>query len=269
MLRAYTANTPSRARLFLKKLMYPGTNWVSRDKSRLTRMLLSGTPDRPVRTLDCGCGNAYFSHQAVRRGGTCLGITIHDWERQNCEEMRDYLGVSEDLMEFRVASLRELAADPARHGQYDQVLLLDVIEHILDAPATFRQIHQLLDDDGFVYVTTPDRDWQAHTGSIRVTRHENGWHVRNGYTFEQLEAVLEQNGFEPIDRLRFGTLGSTVVTWIQHVLFRSRIDELTVAFFPVLKALAWLLSPWSDPHTVFVLARKRRPAGDDHDRPLR
>jgi len=61
--------------------MFPGTNWVSRDKARVVKMFLNGTADRPVRTLDCGCGNAYFALQAVRRGARCLGITIHDWER--------------------------------------------------------------------------------------------------------------------------------------------------------------------------------------------
>jgi 2-polyprenyl-3-methyl-5-hydroxy-6-metoxy-1,4-benzoquinol methylase len=247
----------ARARLLLKYLMWPGTNWVSRDKSWLIDHLLVGTPDRPVRTLDCGCGNAYFANEAVRRGGTCLGITIHDWERYNCEEMRDYLGISESRMEFRTERLDELANDPANHHRFDQVLLLDVIEHIMDAQAALRQIHILLDENGFVYITTPNRDWQGDTSRIRVTRTENGWHVRNGYTFEQLEAALEECGFEPIDRLRFGTLGSSLVTRIQHTLFRSRIDPLTVLFFPVLKLLAVALSPWRDTHTIFVLARKR------------
>ena len=258
MLRPYAAYAPSKARLLLKSLMFPGTNWVSRDKSRLVKMFLTGTPDRPVRTLDCGCGNAYFSHQAVLRGAECLGITIHEWEKENCEAMRDYLGIPESRMEFRVARLDELARDPSVRGRFDQVLLLDVIEHIMDAHQTFRQIHGLLDEDGFVYITTPDRDWQAHTSKIRVTRVEDGWHVRNGYTFEQLEAVLDACGFEPIDRLRFGSLGSTAVTWIQHNLFGKWVDPLTVLFFPLLKALAVALSPWRDSHTIFVLARKTR-----------
>jgi SAM-dependent methyltransferase len=238
--------------------MFPGTNWVTRDKSRLVKMLLTGTPDRPVRTLDCGCGNAYFSLQAVRRGGRCLGITIHEWEKDNCDEMRDYLGVPEDRLEFRVASLDQLASGPDARGRFDQVLLLDVIEHIMDARKTFRQIHGLLDDDGFVYITTPDRDWTANTGAIRVSRGEDGWHVRNGYSFEQLEAILEETGFEPIDRLRYGTLGSRAVLWVQHRLFRSWIDPLTVLCFPLLKLLALALSPWRNPHTIFVLARKKR-----------
>jgi 2-polyprenyl-3-methyl-5-hydroxy-6-metoxy-1,4-benzoquinol methylase len=266
MLRAYTENlsTAARARLWLKYVMFPGTNWVSRDKSKVVKMFLSGTTDRPVRTLDCGCGNAYFSHQAVIRSAECLGITIYEWEKQNCEAMRAFLGLSDTQLCFRVGSLETVAADRRRHGQFDQVLLLDVIEHIMDARRALRQIHDLLDEDGFVYITTPNRDWQAHAGAIRVTRTEDGWHVRNGYTFEQLEALLLETGFEPIDRLRFGTLGSTVVTWIQHRVFRSLIDPLTVFFFPVLKLISWVLSPWRDTHTIFVLARKRRPSGPPH-----
>ncbi len=248
----------ARARLWLKRLMWPGSNWVSRDKSRVVRHFLTGTPETPVRTLDCGCGNAYFAHEAVIRHSHCLGITIHDWERRNCEEMRDYLGISEDRMEFRSARLDELADEPAHRGQFDQVLLLDVIEHIMDARATFRQIHGLLDEDGFVYVTTPDRDWQANADRIRVTRVEDGWHVRNGYTMEQLEAVLDESGFEPIDRLRFGSLGSIVVTQIQHKLFGRLIDPLTVLTFPVLKLISAALAPWRRSHTIFVLARKKR-----------
>src|SRR5690606_17762144 len=139
---------------------------------------LTGSPDKPVRTLDCGCGNAYFSHQAVRRGATCLGITIHEWEKRHCEEMRAFLGLTSEQMAFRLASLGDLAEDPAQHGQFDQVLLLDVIEHILDARRALEQIHQLLDEDGLVYITTPNRDWQAHANQIRVTRYEDGWHVR-------------------------------------------------------------------------------------------
>jgi SAM-dependent methyltransferase len=260
MLRADTQNLSysTRARLILKNAMFPGTNWISRDKSKVVRMFLRGTTDRPIRTLDCGCGNAYFAHQAVLRKSRCTGITIHEWEKHNCEEIRSFLNLSAGELEFRVASLESLSSDPSQRDRYEQVLLLDVIEHILDARLALRQIHALTAEDGFVYITTPNRDWQGNADRIRVTRQEDGWHVRNGFTFEQLESILEETGFEPVDRLRFGTVGSTVVTWIQHHLFRSWIDPLTVAFFPVLKLVAVALSPWRDTHTIFVLARKRR-----------
>jgi 2-polyprenyl-3-methyl-5-hydroxy-6-metoxy-1,4-benzoquinol methylase len=246
----------TRARLALKLAMWPGTNWVSRDKSQVIHHLLVGSEAQPVRTLDCGCGNAYFAYEAFRRGATCTGITIYDWERRNCEEMRDYLGIPPSRMQFQVGRLDLFADDPSNREKFDQVMMFDVIEHIMDARAALRQVHTLLDDDGFVYITTPDRDWQANASRGRVSRTENGWHVRNGFTFEQLETVLEESGFEPIDRLRFGTNGSTLVTRIQHTFFRSWIDPMTVLFFPFLKLLSML--PGRDTHTIFVLARKRQ-----------
>lgn len=258
MLQAIRTPRSDRLRLWLKRRLWPGTNWVSRDKAKLVHALLRGAPDRPVRTLDCGCGNAYFTHEAYRRGSDCLGITIHEWERRACEEMRDYLGIPESRMEFRTTPLAELAVDEALRGTFDQVLLLDVIEHIRDARRALGQIRDLLNENGLVYITTPDRDYQGNFPScgIRITRVEDGWHVRNGLTFDQLERWLEESGFEPVDRLRFGTKGSTLVTWIQHNVFRSKLDPLTVALFPALKALSWLLAPWRDTHTIFVLARK-------------
>jgi SAM-dependent methyltransferase len=251
-----------RMRLSLKRQMWPGTNWVSRDKAAITASFLRGTPESPVETLDCGCGNAFFAYEAVRRHARCLGITIHDWERQSCETMRDYLGVPESAMAFRTSRLDALARDPSLAGRFDQVLLFDVIEHIRDARTALEQLHQLMADDGLIYITTPNRDWQGNYPAcgLRVTRVEDGWHVRNGFTFEQLEAVVESAGFEPVDRLRFGTLGSTVVQAIQHRLFGRWIDPLTVATYPILKLIALVLAPWKDPHTVGILARKRSAA---------
>jgi SAM-dependent methyltransferase len=265
LLRPETRNLSlaTRARLLVKYAMYPGTNWISRDKSHVVKMFLRGTPERPIRALDCGCGNAYFAHEAVLRGARCTGITIHQWEKHHCEEMRSFLGLGEADLELRLESLASLASRPAEQGRYDQVIMLDVIEHILDARAALRQIHAVLAQDGLVYITTPNRDWQGNADRIRVSRDEDGWHVRNGYTFEQLEALLEETGFEPVDRLRFGTMGSTAVTWIQHHVFRRWLDPLTVVFFPLLKLLAIGLAPWRDTHTIFVLARKRRDGGSD------
>src|SRR5690606_37794621 len=126
-------------------------------------------------------------------------------------------------MEFRVQRLDDLARDPQARGSFDQILFFDVIEHIRDDRAALRQLRELLDDDGLLYITTPDRDYQGNADHLRVTREEDGWHVRNGYTMEGLERLLEECGLEPVDHLRFGTLGTTIVTRIQHKVFRSAI----------------------------------------------
>ena len=250
----------TRLRLTLKYWLWPGINWVSRDKAATVSMLQHGSAEAPIRTLDCGCGNAYFAHEAVKRGSTCLGITIHEWERVACEEMATFLGPIGKAMDFRVQRLDDLAQDPEMVGSFDQILLFDVIEHIRDDRAAIRQLRALLNEDGLVYISTPDRDYQGNADHLRVTRTEDGWHVRNGYTMEQLERLLEECGLEPVDRLRFGTLGTTIVTRIQHKVFRSAVLPLTVLTFPLLKLIALLGSPWKDRHTIFVLARKKSDA---------
>src|SRR6185369_2896584 len=180
----------------------------------------------------------------------------------HCLEMRDYLGIPADRVEFKAVRLADFSADSAQQGRFDQVIFLDVIEHIRDDGAALRQLHRVMADDGFIFVATPDRDWQDIVTGGRVTRHEDGWHVRNGYTFEQLERVLDENGFEPVDRLRYGTLGSSVVEWLQHRVFRRYNDILTVLLLPLLVGIGWLLSPWKRTRTIFVIARKR-PLGAD------
>ena len=206
-------------------------------------MFLTGTPDRPVRTLDCGCGNAYFSHQAVLRGARCLGITIHDWERQNCEEMRDYLGVPEERLEFRVASLdrarrRPRPARPVRPGAPAR---RDRAHHgrphdVPADPRPARRRRLRLRHD-------PRPRLAGQRRRIRVTRVEDGWHVRNGYTFEQLEAVLEESGFEPIDRLRFGTLGSQPALAMRCV--NQKRKRLWVSYWESSREHRCWRVPWS------------------------
>ena len=107
-----------------------------------------------------------------RLGAKCIDITIYDREQRDCEEMRDYLGIAADRMYDNVSRDQDFVADLAQHGQFDQVLLLDVIEHILDDGAALRKIYRLKADDGFIYITTRDRDWQGIVSGLRVTRCE-------------------------------------------------------------------------------------------------
>ncbi|MFO0954235.1 MAG: hypothetical protein U0835_24370 [Isosphaeraceae bacterium] len=70
--------------------MWPGTNWVSRDKSLVTRHFLQGTPRTARPHPRLRLRQRVFLLRGRAAGASTLGITIHDWERQNCEEMRDY-----------------------------------------------------------------------------------------------------------------------------------------------------------------------------------
>lgn len=246
-------------RLALKRMLWPGFNWVSRDKAKLVNLLLRDDDENKIKTLDIGCGNGFFTTQAAQRGNSCVGITIHEWEKEKCEEMRDALSISPERLEFRVSRLSSFSQETVFRHSFDQILMIDMLEHVLDDIGALKQAHDLLSKDGLLFVSVPNRDFEFDKKASHVTRFENGWHVRHGYTFEQLERLLESAGFEPIDRRRYGTLGTAVVGWIQVNILRMN-DLVMIAFFPVLVMIDWLFRPWKKTHTVLVIARKQSEA---------
>lgn len=242
-------------KLQLKFFLWPGFNWVSRDKSKLVNLFLEGQAQKPIRTLDIGCGNAFFSYQASLRNSYCLGITIHEWESARCNDMREYLSIPTSQLEFRATSIQKLSQDTDLQESFDQVIMLDVLEHIRDDRGTLQKIYHLLNDNGFVFIAVPSRDFEYSAEQPHVTRVEDGWHVRHGYTFEQLEQLLESQGFEPIDRRSYGTKAIFVIKWLQDKLNNNLL--LMFLFFPIFKIISWILFPWKHTHTILVIARKK------------
>lgn len=230
--------------LFAKQVLGPGVDVASRDKCRLTRLFLGEGEGCPVRTLDVGCGNGYFSRCAARFGPV-VAVTILPDEYAKAEELFNYLGVEVDL---RLGKLEELHE---RDESFDQVLLLDVLEHIRDDRSALVQLHRLLRRDGFLFVSFPNRDSNFGPGK-HVWRFETGWHVRHGYTFAGIERLLEDCGFEPVDRRAFGTYGSELSVRLQRRLGFRRSAPL----LPFLRLLTYCL-PAARHHTYLVVARKR------------
>ena len=232
---------------------------------------VAGRPDVPDRDAPTGRSGRSTAAAATPISPTrpCSGAPAAWGSRStngrssNCEEMRSFLGLTEDELEFRLASLDELApTPPARAVRPGAPARRDRAYH--GRPQGLAaDPRRCSTEDGFVYITTPDRDWQGNADRIRVTRDEDGWHVRNGYTFEQLETVLEEarvRADRPAPVRHPGLDGRDLDPASPLPILDRPADGR--CFFPLLKLIAWLLSPWRDPHTIFVLARKRRPRAE-------
>lgn len=221
---------------FLKHLLGPGIDIGSREKSRVTRLFIEG------RTLDVGCGNGYYTRQASLKGPT-VGLTIHPEELVKCEVMRDYLRSKERVLCCKFQDFTDSLG-------FDQILMLDILEHIKDDRAALKHAHELLNEDGYLFISVPNRDFEVSRAN-HTWRYETGWHMRHGYTFEQLERLLEESGFEPIDRRRYGTFGSCLALKVQKHL----TPIFSAITFPLLRLLSFPFW-WSKPHTILVIARK-------------
>jgi 2-polyprenyl-3-methyl-5-hydroxy-6-metoxy-1,4-benzoquinol methylase len=152
------------------------------------RHLLAGS----LRTLDAGSGNGAFAMYAAHRGNevTALSYVAEDQERAG----RRASAAGLTGIDFQLRDLRELDRFGSELGQFDQVLCLEVIEHIRDDRKLLSDLAGVIRTGGRLLLTTPHRDHVPFVDEV-VHDVEDGHHVRVGYTHEEMARLLAETGF--------------------------------------------------------------------------
>lgn len=141
-----------------------------------------------------------------------------------------------------------LTAIPAEDGAFDCAVCTEVLEHVPDHEAAARELARVLKASGALVLSVPQNPAPFDPA-----------HARQGYTREDLSALLRAAGFEIVE-MRDCLFGPT--RWIMHYwrrpLFRL---ENGCPYLPriVVGALAFLdrTLRWGSPWDLAVLARKR------------
>ncbi len=131
---------------------------------------------------------------------------------------------------------------PLSPASFDTIFAFDIIEHLADDRRFLAAVVELLAPGGTLWLSTPcaeTRIWPA----FLTARASRGWgHVRNGYTAEELQAMLPPTCTAeftywnepflramvlPLHVLSFiwpwlARLGATVCAWLDHFLPRGR-----------------------------------------------
>ncbi len=188
-------STPST----LKRIFYPGFNLGTRSRKAVGKLFLRETD---ARTLDCGCGNGYFTAMAVRAGGSALGVSFDAEQIARCNEFKPFMNVPAAKIEFRVSNAADMDAMTER---FDQILLLEVIEHIDNDAEVLKKLARLLKPGGVMHLTTPVSRFGQWVGFL--DRHNHGGHVRLGYTDARLEQIVRDAGLDIAYQSRLGGLG--------------------------------------------------------------
>jgi SAM-dependent methyltransferase len=148
-----------------------------------------------VRTCDAGCGSGLFSLYAAKRGNDVLGISFDEENNVKAGERAAVLGLT-DRARFITGDLRELDRMAPEIGRFDQVICMEVIEHIIDSPKLARDLASITRPGGTLLLTTPSLDHRANVFGDDLTDVEDGRHVVYGYSHAQLSDVLTAAGFE-------------------------------------------------------------------------
>jgi SAM-dependent methyltransferase len=247
-----------------------GKSVLKQAKFRQIESLIDDPAGR--RNLDVGADNGVISYLLRQRGG--------EWR-------------SADLDPRAVASIRQLvgsevyqldgARTPFADRAFDQVIIVDYLEHIADDRAFAQELARILVPGGILVVNVP----HLQPGPLNRFRHRLGltdqWHghLRPGYTVEGLRELLgprfaiertvtySRLGSELVDtalngvyeamRKRSGGASSskgTVVTAEDVGRHRKQLRLLSL-LYPALTLIASAdrLMPWQPGHKLIVRAR--------------
>jgi len=203
--------------LVLKVVGLPHLGW--RIRARTVIPLLAAEPGQEV--LDAGCGPGVNSITLSRCG---LRVTAIDEDPEKLETLETLKRLVAPSLKLERADVCKLAFEDA---SFDKVLCSEVLEHIEDDHAAVSEFARVLRPGGLLVVTVPSEASIVH-------QYEDAFgHVRPGYSFESLRALLQSQG---LTILRCDSyLHSRFGQWawqLNHQLFRSKV--LTVAtFYPL------------------------------------
>ena len=256
--------TPARTKAFYRALdaVFLRSWYVRR---ALRRILAEAPAGRPFRVLDAGTGFGQYTYWLVRTFPAVEVVAV--------DVKEDYLARAEAFLKttpyagrvrFAEADLTEPLADA---GPYDLCLSVDVMEHIEDDRAVFRNFARVLRPGGHVIVNTP-----SDLGGSGITEPGQesfiGEHVRDGYNAAELAEKLQTAGLPVVETTytygRYGSAGWRVlVQGPIRALNASRLAALALPFYyavagPVGLALnrADMVRPNARGTGLLVVARK-------------
>lgn len=198
-------------RLFVKQLLFPGTDFGTRARRKCVRYFRVGK----IKTLDAGCGNGAFSLYAYHRGNDVLGINIDPDQVRRCEEYAAYTGADASRIRFLAWNIYEL---PRLGQHFDQIICFETLEHLMRDREVVQIFRDALNPGGLLHLCVPNREcpfsWQGG-----ISKLEDGGHVRAGYTHEELEVLARAAGLNPVHRDVVGGYGRILATSIQRRLW--------------------------------------------------
>ena len=127
--------------------------------------------------LDLGCGAGYGTYELARVAGHATGVDISGEAVEYAKER--YALPNLDFFEMDCANL---AFEPSR---FDRVVSFEVIEHVPDVHVYLQQVKHVLNPDGMLIVSTPNK--RVYTDPYEYS---NPFHIKE-YYYDEFKELLQ------------------------------------------------------------------------------
>ena len=152
--------------------------------------------DKPLEGLsavDIGCGGGILSESMARLGATVTGIDIVSKSLQVARQHSLSQRLSIEYLECTAEELTWL------ERQFDVVLNMEVVEHVIELPTFIESCAQLLKPDGITFIATINRNPLSWLFAIVGAEYILGWLPRGTHKWSkfvkpsELAALLSDN----------------------------------------------------------------------------
>lgn len=186
-------------------------------------------PKQTVRVLDAGTGFGQYSYFMARSfpSSQILAVDIKEDYLDTAKTFFSKEGL-DDKTTFAFEDLTDLQTP----GPFDVILSVDVMEHIEDDRAVFRNFEKVLQKGGYVIINTPSdlggSDVQEDSDESFI-----GEHVRDGYNLDELKAKLNDAGLRTVlAKYTYGRYGS--LAWRFLIKYPMKMLSSSKAFLLIL-----------------------------------
>ena len=158
--------------------------------------------------LDAGSGFGQYSYFLSGLNPLWFVDAVDVKEEQIADCNAFFARINRKNVNFDIADLTRFVIP----DKFDLILSVDVMEHIADDEAVFRNFYDSLTQQGMLLISTP-----SDQGGSDVHDHEEGEsfideHVRDGYNITDIRQKLERAGFTRTEaRFTYGTPGQ--IAW--------------------------------------------------------
>jgi len=188
--------------------------------------------DKKDKNADIGAGWGAMSFEFVKITGKSIDCVEPDPKLiQLGRKLASNAGIKK--VRFIEDSLPKLSKLKRNH--YDQILLIDVLEHVKEDLESLITINSLLKMGDTLIISVPTPNYPKYFGYDFANKIG---HVRDGYTIEDLEKLLHRSGFEIIE-YHYHT--NFLSSYFCELWYKYGLPSLVrIVLFPFLKVLCIL-----------------------------
>ncbi|MGB9591056.1 MAG: class I SAM-dependent methyltransferase [Candidatus Kryptoniota bacterium] len=219
-----------RSNVFLRKILYSVLNLFLLRAWHVKRSLRKAFKDtRFASALDAGCGMGEFSYYIFRKfDAEVLGVDILGEEVIRNSNFASR--IASNRLSFIQADISAKDLPNLLNRKFDLILSVDVMEHIKDDVAVFRNFADLLNNNGVVIISTPSgSDSEIDNGHKSFVDE----HYRDGYSINSLKKKLQSANLRVLSTsYTYGWAGS--VYWNLSIKIPMTILNKSDLFFVII-----------------------------------